>query len=138
AENGYAGEDVLVRGDSKLVINQLLGAWALRSPRLAPIHRAIREVAGKFRSVRLEWVPREMNEEADALSRKAYVEWCRRHPEAVRKYAKWFATEKQKALLRKLGVRFHPFISKREASRLISQHLDKLGGFRKLSVRFSA
>lgn len=45
----------------------------MRSPRVAPLYRRAKELAGRFRRLRFRWVPREQNEEADALSRRAYA-----------------------------------------------------------------
>lgn len=61
-----------VRGDSKLVISQLLGTYKVKSRRLFPLYIRARELAGKMGSVEFEWVPRELNSRADALSRLAY------------------------------------------------------------------
>jgi ribonuclease HI len=72
-ENGHAGEEVEVRSDSQLCVRQLRGEYAVRSPRVAPLHRRAKELAGRFRRIRFRWVPREQNAEADALSRRAYA-----------------------------------------------------------------
>lgn len=69
---GLVGERVLVRSDSQLLIRQMQGQYAVRSERILPLYRRVRELAGRFRSLRFEWVPRELNEEADFLSRRAY------------------------------------------------------------------
>ncbi len=87
-ENGYAGEDLVVRGDSQLVIRQLQGAYAVRSARLAPLHRRVRELLSRFPRARFEWVPREENAEADSLSRAAYEEFLRENPDALAFYAR--------------------------------------------------
>lgn len=81
-ENGFAGEELVVRGDSQLVIKQLKGEYAVRSSRITPLYARVKELLRFFPSVRLEWVPRELNAEADALSREAYEEFLREHPEA--------------------------------------------------------
>jgi ribonuclease HI len=61
-----AGE-VVVRADSLLVINQLLGKWKVKQPHLRPLHAEARTLLGAFRSTQLLHVPREANTEADAL-----------------------------------------------------------------------
>ena len=68
------GEKVTVRSDSQLCIYQLDGSYAVRSERIRPLYKKAKMLAKKFRNIVFEWVPREQNEEADALSRKAYVE----------------------------------------------------------------
>lgn len=71
---GYKGEPVEVRSDSQLVICQIAGEYALRSERVRPLYKRARRLLGQFRNARLRWVPREENEEADRLSRRAYAE----------------------------------------------------------------
>lgn len=70
---------ILIKGDSRLVIEQLSGRYAVRSPRLNELHRRAKELLGMFKSVSLEWVPRGENSEADALSRRAFNEFVRKH-----------------------------------------------------------
>lgn len=69
----YSGASVTVHGDSQLVIRQLTGEYAVRSPRLRPLWQDARRLANQL-DVEFEWVPREQNEPADALSRVAYYE----------------------------------------------------------------
>jgi ribonuclease HI len=67
-----AGELVEVRGDSQLAIRQMKGEYQVKSARIRPLHRKARELARQIGRVTWRWVPREQNEEADALSREAY------------------------------------------------------------------
>ena len=60
---GYEGREVRVRSDSRLVMEQLGMLCVVRSPRLAPWHRAVREAARAL-EVCYEWVPRAWNQEA--------------------------------------------------------------------------
>ena len=57
-----------IKGDSQLVVNQVNGEWAINKPHLAQLASQ----AKKLTSVKLTWIPREQNEEADNLSKKAY------------------------------------------------------------------
>ena len=61
-------EPVLLRGDSELVLRQLQGRYKVRSPLLAPLYWRARELLGGLPQVRLEWVPRERNTDADRLA----------------------------------------------------------------------
>jgi ribonuclease HI len=56
-----------VRGDSKLVIEQLAGRWRVRQPHLVPLHQRARALLREFPEVDLEHVRRENNVDADAL-----------------------------------------------------------------------
>lgn len=64
-----------IRGDSKMVIEQLTGRWRTRALHLRPYRERCRKLLrqmGCFGSAR--WIPREENVEANALSRLAYRE----------------------------------------------------------------
>lgn len=65
-------DGVCVRTDSQLVVRQLQGIYAVRSPAILPLYQ---EALPLVRAVQplLEWVPREQNELADALTREAYA-----------------------------------------------------------------
>lgn len=65
-------EKIEIRSDSQLCIYQLQGIYGVYSPRIKPLYKKARQLAGKFRDLHFRWVPREQNEEADELSRKAY------------------------------------------------------------------
>lgn len=62
------GEAVVIRGDSELVLKQLRGLYKVRSPLLAPLYWRARELLRELAPIRLEWVPREENREADRLA----------------------------------------------------------------------
>jgi ribonuclease HI len=71
---GLSSDPVEVRSDSELLVNQMRGIYAVRSPRIASLHGELQRLARRFREIRWRWVPREENTEADALSRRAYAE----------------------------------------------------------------
>jgi ribonuclease HI len=72
-QHGYAGE-VVLRGDSQLVIRQMQGTYEVRAEHLRAYHEHLRGLARKFRHVEFRWVPREENPRADALSKRALEE----------------------------------------------------------------
>jgi hypothetical protein len=57
-----------VRGDSNLVVQQLTGKFRVREPKLRPLLQRVQELAAEFDTVDVQWVPREQNKRADALS----------------------------------------------------------------------
>lgn len=67
---GYAG-DVIVEGDSQLVIRQMTGEYEVRAEHLKAYHDWLVQLARSFHSVEFRWVPREENAAADALSKQA-------------------------------------------------------------------
>lgn len=52
-------KDVLIEGDSKLVINQVKGAWKINKTHLKRLHAQVVKELSKFDSYALNWIPRE-------------------------------------------------------------------------------
>lgn len=64
-------QDLIVYGDSQLVIKQVSGEWMINSRGLVPLCKTVQELKALIPKVRLCWIPREENTEADALSKRA-------------------------------------------------------------------
>lgn len=75
ADQKLSEDAVIVRGDSELVIKQLNGEYKVKSPNLALLHARARELFLRFPDLKFEWVPREKNRDADALTNLAYAEY---------------------------------------------------------------
>lgn len=60
AERGEAPErlSVLVLGDSRLVIEQVLGRWKVRAEHLRPYHARVGRLLARFGHYALRWQPR--------------------------------------------------------------------------------
>jgi ribonuclease HI len=63
--------DILVQGDSKLVVNQVAGSWKVNKDNLKPLNEEAKTLLSKFQSVKVEWIPREKNARADAAASRA-------------------------------------------------------------------
>jgi probable phosphoglycerate mutase len=64
------GASVLVRMDSKLVVEQMSGRWKIKHPDMQTLGAKVQKlIAGK--DVEFVWIPREQNSLADALANKA-------------------------------------------------------------------
>ncbi len=63
---------ITVRGDSRLVVSQVTGKWKVREERLRPLAERAKDLV-RATGAALEWVPREKNSMADALSNKAFL-----------------------------------------------------------------
>ncbi len=63
---------VAVRGDSKLTVEQVNGRWGVKAAHLRPYVAECRTLLHAL-SGSLDWVPRDHNERADALSRQALL-----------------------------------------------------------------
>ena len=66
---------VLLRSDSRLLIEQLAGRWKVKNPTLQRLHHEARSLIREFEEVRFEHVRRERNVEADALANRGVDEW---------------------------------------------------------------
>lgn len=62
---------VEIRADSEVMVNQMLGYFAIRSHRLKQYHWQVCELARRFPKVRYTCIPREQNALADALAAEA-------------------------------------------------------------------
>lgn len=62
--------NLLVQGDSKLVINQVFNGWKVSSPHLKELNDQAQRLVPQFESVKAEWIRREHNQAADDLSKK--------------------------------------------------------------------
>ncbi len=62
--------ELLVRLDSKLVVEQMMGRWKIKHPAMAELAAVAREVLTGT-PVRFEWIPREINTRADKLANLA-------------------------------------------------------------------
>jgi ribonuclease HI len=68
--SAFHGE-VLMFGDSQLVIRQVEGEYAVRAEHLKPYLERLQGLCKEFQEVRWSWVPREENVRADELTKMA-------------------------------------------------------------------
>jgi probable phosphoglycerate mutase len=64
-------EDVEVRMDSKLVVEQMSGRWQVKHPDMKPLAREAADLIARFPRVRFSWIPRAQNCHADRLANEA-------------------------------------------------------------------
>lgn len=64
---------ILVRMDSKLVIEQMSGTWKIKHPDMLQLASEIQKIA-RGHEIKWMWIPREENSRADALANKAMDE----------------------------------------------------------------
>jgi len=57
--------------DSLLIINQMNGLYKIKNKELVPINQEIRAGLSRFESVKFTYVPRELNQQADAMVNSA-------------------------------------------------------------------
>jgi ribonuclease H / adenosylcobalamin/alpha-ribazole phosphatase len=66
---------VLVRSDSRLLVEQLSGRFRVKNPTLIRLHGEVRSLLSRFEGVSFEHIPRELNREADRLANRGVDEW---------------------------------------------------------------
>ena len=67
-------EDLEVRMDSKLVVEQMNGKWKVRDAKLRPLAIRAGELVARLPKVRIRHIPREANAIADLLANRAIDE----------------------------------------------------------------
>lgn len=73
-------EEIEVLLDSVLLVEQMKGAYKVKSPALKPLHRSARTLADEFRRIEFVQVPRGENWAADALANRGIDEWLKENP----------------------------------------------------------
>ncbi len=74
----YPAKHIEIFMDSEVVVYQMKGRFAVRSPLLKPLHRRACELARALPKVSYEHIPREQNHVANALAVEAVAgrRWC--------------------------------------------------------------
>ena len=80
-QSNLLSERIEIRSDSQLVVNQLMGSYKVRAKRIIPLYKKVLQLKSEFRDLHIQWVPREMNREADVLTNKAYNRALQEKPE---------------------------------------------------------
>jgi ribonuclease HI len=62
---------VLLKSDSELVVNQIIGKYRIKNTALRPLYQKVVQLAGIVESLVVSYIPRERNSRADALANKA-------------------------------------------------------------------
>lgn len=70
----HSRTDVLVRSDSKLLVEQMIGRYKVKHPGLQPLHAQARLLAHEIGRVTFEHVGRALNAHADRLANEAMDE----------------------------------------------------------------
>ena len=69
-------DELLIQGDSQIIINQIKGDFKVNSPKLKPYHTCIMDLLKKnIKSYHIEYIPRSDNSRADELANLAMDEY---------------------------------------------------------------
>ena len=68
-------DEVELRSDSRLLVEQLAGRFRVRASHLRPLHASVLAEVGRFRRVVFRHVPREENVLADGLANAGVDAW---------------------------------------------------------------
>jgi len=77
AAERLGARDVLLRSDSRLLIEQLSGRYRVKAPHLKPLYQQVVSLAAGFDRIRFDHIPRERNIEADKLANDGVDAWLR-------------------------------------------------------------
>ncbi len=66
-------DDVLVKTDSELMHRQVMGIYKIKHDNIVPLADQVKQLIAGFKHFKLEHVRRELNAEADKLSRQAVL-----------------------------------------------------------------
>lgn len=72
-EKGLHRQPIIVRGDSKLVVEQMNGRWRIRQGFYVPLAIKAKKIAEEFPNLTFKWIPREQNGLADELSKRELI-----------------------------------------------------------------
>jgi len=94
--HGYT--NIMVEGDSKLVIEQVFGTWNCKDKKMISLCAKAKEIKKRFISIFGKWIPREKNIDADYYSNQAILE------KSLKGHLNWFIIDqpqipKQKTIL---------------------------------------
>lgn len=64
--------EIVVEGDSKLVIEHVFGTWKCKHPNLLPFYNESIVLKKQFVSIKGQWIARAKNADADRFSNEAY------------------------------------------------------------------
>ena len=71
AAHELGADEVSVRMDSKLVVEQMSGRWKVKHPDMIPLAERARDLVAEFSRVDFAWIPRKQNSHADRLANEA-------------------------------------------------------------------
>ena len=125
-ENNLTNQKITIRGDSQLVIYQLRRNRKAKDQTIVPLYQKAKSLKSKFKDVTIGWIPRQINQEADRLTNKAYQDALERDPELLKLASRYMATEDQLNLIKSLGIKTEKYLSKIEANRLLFKSRGKM------------
>jgi len=76
-ELGLQNEEIIIKSDSRLLVNQMTNLWEVHDGLYYPAYIKAKNLIESFCIVSFVWIPREENSEADKLSRITYEDYCR-------------------------------------------------------------
>lgn len=66
---GLGIRELHIEGDSMLVVCQVTDRWLTKAPHLIPLRNQAQDLLHWFDDYWVRWIPREMNQDADSMTR---------------------------------------------------------------------
>lgn len=126
SKNRYENFPILIQGDSQLIINQISGKYKVKSEKLMSYYEKTKSLIKNFDNIKIEWIARDNNKDADNLANKAYIDFIDKNYECLYlKLKPHFATDQQITLLRNLKINPSRYLSRIEANRVLKRYVKK-------------
>jgi len=68
---GLGADQVDMRSDSELVVNQINGRYRVKNAALKSLHQQVKQLQSQLKGFTITYIPRRQNKEADSLAGKA-------------------------------------------------------------------
>lgn len=65
-------KNIKIQGDSQLIIYQLCGKYKCKNDKLIIYYNQIKDLIKKFDKIEYQWIPRELNKDADGLCNQCF------------------------------------------------------------------
>ena len=74
---GLLNANIILYTDSQVLAKQMSGEWKAVKGYYLKYYLEAKELRNKFTRLAVQWIPREENEEADAITEQVYKDYCR-------------------------------------------------------------
>ncbi len=74
---GLRDREIVLYTDSQVLAKQMSGEWKAVKGYYLESYLKAKEMRDRFTNLKVEWIPREENEETDAITNQVYKDYCK-------------------------------------------------------------
>ena len=74
---GFRDKEIVLYTDSQVLAKQMSGEWKAVRGYYLEYYLKAKEKRDRFANLKVEWIPRTENTEADAITEQVYEDWCK-------------------------------------------------------------